>query len=738
MRPAPGADASPPRPRKASLVDVTTQSPTIPVGEPTAFFLASGSELESKGEAQTEEDASAAAEPESAQDSQMLPKNSVFGVQSLSDALSDAFGPSSTPALDATKDDAISPTASEESKDEDAPESGASTDHPSPLPGRVRARSNAPSLSHPLTPLQTASPAVWSTAMPSTPKSLSLSLHLSDADDIDSRADDSSDVASRFGFAGGSHNSGVELIMPSLSLPDRRPFTERGKRMGRLRICVAGRKGVGKTSLLSALVKQCEDIVHIDPVAARTRTKGSNKVAHFLASTKAYPSWWSESMEESNVLRRRRSGTDDVVLERNLCFVDIPGSTKNDNDLDVEADPAAKYIEDNLWYTESTAGMTDVERLNLVSGRGGTLVDVVLFLFSEEKYLDDELDVFRHLASLTNVIPLIAKADQLTEAEQKQFKLRILGGLQHRTKPFLFGSSVHDAMDSLLDEPSSSTSDHEPSTPSVSNSMNQLPTKKAAIPPFAISSLTGSDALEMDASLLMASTYSPPLLSSELSDLVSTLFDPESMLWLRHSAASKYLSWRARQLAAARSAITSTDMTTIDPFRRTRSSGNRSGSLVNSSHRRRSEPVPRWPADFRDVSVLDGLPNDQRARWLLQRVNEEVGRGNIGVVDAPSDLLSASQRPALTSSSSEGREVFGPVVSRRRGDLPTWARKGRGKRSALQDIDPADPLGLIRVWDGWGRVVAWGVGGGVMVGAVWVVVVRGWVSQGGTWERWWF
>lgn len=49
----------------------------------------------------------------------------------------------------------------------------------------------------------------------------------------------------------------------------------------------------------------------------------TSKITEVFASTKAYPAWWSD-LEESRILRRRKS-MGDSVLERNLCFVDTPG-----------------------------------------------------------------------------------------------------------------------------------------------------------------------------------------------------------------------------------------------------------------------------------------------------------------------------------------------------------------------------------------------------------------------------
>ena len=159
-----------------------------------------------------------------------------------------------------------------------------------------------------------------------------------------------------------------QFIMPTIKIPSRRPFTTRGKGVGRLKILVAGDSGnmplckitisqstdlefgigIGKSSLIKAIVQSCEDIVHVDPAAveisarngARTtsitssyytlssRAEGESTrgITEVYASTKPYPHWWSEH-EDSKVLRRRKSSTaaTETVLERNICFVDTPG-----------------------------------------------------------------------------------------------------------------------------------------------------------------------------------------------------------------------------------------------------------------------------------------------------------------------------------------------------------------------------------------------------------------------------
>lgn len=146
--------------------------------------------------------------------------------------------------------------------------------------------------------------------------------------------------------------SAPQLIMPSIKMPSRRPFTDQGKSMGRLKVLIAGDSGVGKTSLIKAIVQSCEHIVHVDPItpspmspqpslkgsvnlkgkqtkggsqssSRRQSSNGTGQITEVYASTKPYPQWWSE-IDDLNVLKRRKS-MEDTVLDRNICFVDTPG-----------------------------------------------------------------------------------------------------------------------------------------------------------------------------------------------------------------------------------------------------------------------------------------------------------------------------------------------------------------------------------------------------------------------------
>lgn len=130
----------------------------------------------------------------------------------------------------------------------------------------------------------------------------------------------------------------TQFIMPTIKMPSRRPFTARGKELGRLRIMVVGDSGIGKTSLIKSIIQVNEDIVHVDPSISMTPNssatssqygskegamESTKNLTEVFGSTKPYPTWWSD-FEDSRVLRRRKS-MGETVLERNVCFVDTPG-----------------------------------------------------------------------------------------------------------------------------------------------------------------------------------------------------------------------------------------------------------------------------------------------------------------------------------------------------------------------------------------------------------------------------
>lgn len=349
---------------------------------------------------------------------------------------------------------------------------------------------------------------------------------------------------------------------------------------------------------------------------------------------------------------------------------------------------------------------------------------------STDQHLQEELAMFLRLSSLTNVVPLVSKADLLSSEDIVTFKAKVIQGLNSvkgSVQPFLFGKTTQDLLERLTSADSSDESaiidtiEKQIATAIKSEQGNDGAVTRDSFPPFAISSLQGSDSSEMDASLLMSSIYSAPLVKSELPILIDHLFKPENMLWLRHTAALKFISWRENQITALTSSLKDNSLN---------SSGARALVRRHTEDVRISNTIP--PAlTTSGTSLLAQMRDSERAHWLLERINEEVARGSIGVLAQPTNV-----HPLANIDQRRHTDVPQPYTARReqpqsrrkldRGDIAAWARKGG--RTRVVEIDPSDPLGLIRIWEGWGRTVAWSVGGGVFAGAVWVVVIRGWVN----------
>lgn len=139
------------------------------------------------------------------------------------------------------------------------------------------------------------------------------------------------------------------------------------------------------------MVQACEDIVHIDPVLSPSsldnlqsqsqndRSRGPlAPISELYASTKPYPSWWSD-LEDSRVLRRRRS-TGDIVLERNLCFVDPQANSSSQQG---QADAAVQYMHQQLLRATAAINSPGIDFQNMLAGNGGSQVDVIIYLISQ-------------------------------------------------------------------------------------------------------------------------------------------------------------------------------------------------------------------------------------------------------------------------------------------------------------------------------------------------------------------
>ncbi|KAF2273683.1 uncharacterized protein EI97DRAFT_403793 [Westerdykella ornata] len=827
--------STPPKSRSARV----DQSPAPPPSNnaPTTFFLRSESEMEHSLAN------SAAAESNGREG------NSTYGVQSLEDTLNSAFGVGTATSANGG-DEAVEPLLSMKGgsrrrshSPQMAPGGRRKPASRSPLT-RNRAKTSDRIISNPISPFNSgARSPVPNSAMPSTPRSISvLSLKLSDEESEFQECASQAIASSEEDEQEEEEDTQVEdsgslpqLVMPSIQMPTRRPFTTKGKAMGKLKILIAGEAGVGKTSLIRSIVQLCEDIVHVDPLspsqsftsspppkakARRRKREGltTTRITEIHASTKALPHWWTD-MEESGSTRRKskRKSSTDSVLERNITFVDTPGYGPAASSGDTQS-LVVDYVESLLIQTASVASMEDSDVLGVIGGNGGVQVDVVLYLLSPVHDISKDIDYMQRLSALTNVIPIIAKSDTLSPSEIVAIKTSVLARLQATTvRPFFFGKPIEDALLAVQGLPivaAESTSE-----PSASLGVSEYPFNFPTYP-YAISTNSGQNMETMEASLLMSPDYVQPLLPSELATLVDQVFDPDSIAWLRHSAARKFLSWRRRaSLVEDRSPLrgiqqlpshprtpsaSSVGLTAASQGKYHRScatnshnndlpisgasslfsSTSPSGVLVPRSNSSffsnypsnlpsnmaspllsHSQPeygentipdlqlsrfttfaqgqqhlaevrLAKWATDLQrslrhERERFEQLQRTERARWLLEKVGEEVREGNIVPMTCSSPITGGS----------DGQWANWAVVKAADRDSQESISKS-GWHAGRQSLDSRDPLGLCRLGDEvrrTGTVLVKILGGVSVLGVLVVAAVRvsgveGWlVPDGGVW-----
>lgn len=69
----------------------------------------------------------------------------------------------------------------------------------------------------------------------------------------------------------------------------------------------------------------------------------------------------------------------DTVLERNLCFVDTPGYSQF-RSATAGIESVVSYVETQINKASSVFNASYGELVNLLSGRGGTQVDLIFYL----------------------------------------------------------------------------------------------------------------------------------------------------------------------------------------------------------------------------------------------------------------------------------------------------------------------------------------------------------------------
>lgn len=168
-------------------------------------------------------------------------KNSTYGVESLESTIGSLDYDHDSPRRSPRRQRKMSPARSKLGEDDltDAP----STDVSGSVSPFHPRRLSQTTISRPFTPLSCGSPAPPS--LLSSPDSRRNSDAGSLDDDAASQAiissgEEDRDMGSELLDSG----SAPQLVMPSIKMPSRRPFTERGKNMGRLKVLIAGDSGM--------------------------------------------------------------------------------------------------------------------------------------------------------------------------------------------------------------------------------------------------------------------------------------------------------------------------------------------------------------------------------------------------------------------------------------------------------------------------------------------------------------
>lgn len=311
-----------------------------------------------------------------------------------------------------------------------------------------------------------------------------------------------------------------------------------------------------------------------------------------------------------------------------------------------------------------------------------------------------DIEYLQRLAPLANVIPIIAKADASTAEQLQSLKANMLSQMREaQVKPFLFGASSSTAVEVGSD-----------------------------FPPWTISNITGTDPENMDASVLMSPDYISPLQPSQLKDLVSQVFDRDSISWLRHSTAKKYILHRSRNSAIRSQSLptsllpsTSTSTFSLVPSQiLTPPLGATSSySLARiTDHTKREEQLAqvrlsKWASDLQrslqnERQRFEALARGERAVWLTERLHECVQDGSLVPV--------SQNRLATAASSSQALSGTG-----------TYKRKVKESRGLT--CDRSDPLGLVKLNEEMARR-SWAAF--QIVGSMGVIgAVAWWWSRGG-------
>lgn len=306
------------------------------------------------------------------------------------------------------------------------------------------------------------------------------------------------------------------------------------------------------------------------------------------------------------------------------------------------------------------------------------------------------------LASVTNVIPLIAKSDTLSHEEVEVLRRSIADRLRNaHIKPFIFNVDG------------------------------------ARSPPFTVCSAPSDDNENMDASLLMSPDYVQPLIPSELSLLVQQMFEKDVSACLRHFAAMKLVHAHRGSLALtlpANFGRSASNTIYNGPAVSQISTGSPLGSSQTTvtyapgispyvqariaDHTYQEEKLAqirlaKWAGDLQrslqnERTRYDAISRGERAIWLTEKLGECVNDGSL--VPDQACALAAPSRKGTTETKSSPVYTPGRYGLLDAGDplgLLKWneAMKRRGW-IAFQLVGSFGILGAMAVW----AARTWGIG----------------------------
>ena len=314
-----------------------------------------------------------------------------------------------------------------------------------------------------------------------------------------------------------------------------------------------------------------------------------------------------------------------------------------------------------------------------------------------------DIEFIRRLSMLTNIIPVIAKADRHTESEIIDIK----------------SSFIHQVTEAGF-QPFAFTSDR-----------NRISA------PFSVSSIPSNDDSIMDASLLMSPDYVQPLLHSDLNTLVDQIFKHDHVSWLKHSAAKRSIQWlRSSQSLTLSNFSSGASSIPSFPHDYSVSKTYHSPSTSTISASQALIPHSNGPLSYTGAKIADHTQREERlaqihlANWAgnLQRsLNNERAKYET--------LARREQGAWLTERLDEYRNIESSSSSTNTALVPTHEKAAmnmRGHTSIPTFTNLADPLGLMRLNEtmkthGWVAIQV--IGGVGVLGAVAVWIAKQW-SQG--------